>query len=66
YKLEPLASTIQAFCQQYYSPFSEVSINELIVRCFGRSSHTYKIPKKSIKQGYKIFGIANRRYLKLS
>jgi hypothetical protein len=36
YKLEPLASSIQASSQQYYSPSSEVSIDELMVRCFGR------------------------------
>jgi hypothetical protein len=35
YKLEPLAS-IQASSQRYYSPSSEVSIDELMVRCFGR------------------------------
>ncbi|PVH75547.1 hypothetical protein DL98DRAFT_518555, partial [Cadophora sp. DSE1049] len=32
----------------YYSPSSEVSINELIVRCFSRSSYTYKMPSKPI------------------
>jgi len=36
YKLEPLASTIQASAQRYYSPSSTVSIDELMVRCFGR------------------------------
>jgi hypothetical protein len=36
YKLKPLASSIQASSQRYYSPSSEVSINELMVRCFGR------------------------------
>ena len=36
YKLEPLASAIQASSQKYYSPSSEVSIDELMVRCFGR------------------------------
>jgi hypothetical protein len=36
YKLEPLASALQASFQQYYSPSSEVSIDELMVRCFGR------------------------------
>lgn len=36
YKVEPLASTLQASFQQYYSPSSEVSIDELMVRCFGR------------------------------
>ncbi|OCK99140.1 uncharacterized protein K441DRAFT_653614, partial [Cenococcum geophilum 1.58] len=36
YKLKPLASSIQASSQRYYSPSSEVSIDELMVRCFGR------------------------------
>ena len=36
YKLEPLASSLQASFQQYYAPSSEVSIDELMVRCFGR------------------------------
>jgi hypothetical protein len=36
YKVEPLASTFQASFQRYYSPSSEVSIDELMVRCFGR------------------------------
>ena len=36
YKLEPLASSIQASSQRYYSPSSDISIDELIVRCFGR------------------------------
>ena len=36
YKLEPLALSIQAFSQSYYSPSFEVSIDELMVQCFGR------------------------------
>jgi Transposase IS4 len=36
YKLEPLSSSLQASFQQYYSPSSEVSIDEIMVRCFGR------------------------------
>jgi len=36
YKLEPLASSIQAACRRYYSPLSEVSIDELMVQCYGR------------------------------
>jgi Transposase IS4 len=36
YKVEPLASSLQASFQHYYSPSSEVSIDELMVRCFGR------------------------------
>jgi hypothetical protein len=79
YKLEPLTSSIQASSQRYYSPSSEMSIDEFIVRCFGRllfplllfyysanysrSLHIYKMPKKPIKQGYKIYGIADHGYI---
>ena len=42
---------------------SIVSIDELIVRCFGRSNHIYKIPSKLIKQRYKLFGIADHGYI---
>jgi hypothetical protein len=34
-----------------------------MVRCFGRSLHTYKMPNKLIKQGYKLYGIADHRYM---
>jgi hypothetical protein len=63
YKVEPLASSLQATFQQYYSPSSSVSIDELMIRCFGRSSHTYKMPNKPIKQGYKVYGIADHGYI---
>jgi hypothetical protein len=36
YKLEPLASAIQVSCRKYYSPSSKVSIDEIMVRFFGR------------------------------
>jgi hypothetical protein len=36
YKLEPLASSVRASSQRYYSPSSEVSIDELMVRFYGR------------------------------
>jgi hypothetical protein len=36
YKIEPLASALQASFQRIYSPSSEVSIDELMLRCFGK------------------------------
>jgi Transposase IS4 len=63
YKLKPLASSLQRSFMQFYTPSSEVSIDELMVRCFGRSIHTYKMPNKPIPQGYKLFGIADHGYL---
>jgi hypothetical protein len=43
YKLEPLASSIQASSQRYYSP-SEVSIDELMVLCFSRFVFFFSCP----------------------
>jgi hypothetical protein len=43
--------------------FILVSIDELMVRCFGGSNHTYKMPNKPIKQGYKLYGIADHGYI---
>jgi hypothetical protein len=63
YKLEPLASSLQRSFMRFYTPSSKVSIDELMVRCFGRSVHTYKMPNKPIPQGYKLFGIADHGYL---
>ena len=36
YKLEPLASSIRASSQQYYSPSSKVSINKLIIQFYSK------------------------------
>ena len=48
---------------RFYTPSSKVSINELIVQCFSRSIHTYKMPNKPIQQGYKIYTIADYGYI---
>jgi Transposase IS4 len=58
HKLEPLASALQHSFMRLYAPSSTVSVDELMVRCCGRSKHTYKMPSKPIPQGYKIYGIA--------
>ena len=44
YKLEPLASSIQAASHRYYSPSSDVSIDELIVQCYGRYGSCTLLP----------------------
>jgi hypothetical protein len=63
YKLEPLVSELQHSFVQFYTPSSEVSINELIVQCFSRSIHTYKMPSKPISQGFKLYTIADHGYI---
>ena len=34
-----------------------------MVRCFGQSKYIYKMPNKLIKQGYKVYGIADHGYI---
>ena len=34
-----------------------------MIRCFGRTKHTVKMPNKPIQQGYKIFALAEHGYI---
>ncbi len=63
WKLKPLISRFRDTYQTYYISRNDVAIDEIMVRFFGRSLHTYKIPGKPIKQGYKIFALADRGYV---
>jgi hypothetical protein len=63
HKLELLASRFYKAAQKHYIPGSNLSVNKIMVRCFGRTLHTYKIPNKPIKQGYKIFALAEHGYI---
>ncbi|EDN09363.1 predicted protein [Histoplasma mississippiense (nom. inval.)] len=62
-KLEPLYSNFHAACRKYYNPGSNLSIDEMMIRFFGRSKYTVKMPQKPIKQGYKVFGLGEQGYL---
>jgi hypothetical protein len=63
HKLEPLASCFHEAAQKFYTPGSHLSVDEIMVQCFGRTLHTYKMPNKPIKQGYKIFALAEHGYI---
>jgi hypothetical protein len=63
HKLEPLASCFHKAARKFYTPGSHLSVDEVMVRCFGRTLHTYKMPNKPIKQGYKIFALAEHGYI---
>ena len=62
YKLEPIASEFRNLCSKYWVPGINVSIDEIIVRFFGQSKHTFKAPNKPIKEGYKIFALCEAGY----
>jgi hypothetical protein len=50
-------------CQTYLIPGTEVAIDEIMVCFHGRLSDTCKMPNKPIKQGYKIFALADDSYV---
>jgi hypothetical protein len=62
-KVEPVFRQVREASVLYYTPSSNVSIDECMIRCFGRSSHTYKMPDKPIPQGYKLFALADHGYI---
>jgi hypothetical protein len=50
-------------CQRYLIPGSTVSIDEIMVRFYSCLADTFKMPRKPIKQGYKIFALAHDGYV---
>lgn len=63
HKVEPVLTTLRNASATYLWPSSSISIDKLMIRCFGRSFHTYKMPNKPISQGYKIFALADHGYM---
>jgi hypothetical protein len=63
HKLDPMISQFRNASEKYYTSSSNISIDELMIRCFGRSQHTYKMPNKPISQGYKLFALADHGYI---
>jgi hypothetical protein len=61
-KVEPLASEFRTACSRYWAPGINLSIDEMMIRFFGRSSHTFKAPNKPIKEGYKMFALCEAGY----
>ena len=58
-----MISIFREGCQRCLTLRTAVAINEIMVRFYGRSSDTYKMPNKPIKQGYKIFALADDGYV---
>jgi hypothetical protein len=62
HKLKPIASEFRGLCSQYWIPSINVSIDEMMIRFFGQSKHTFKTPNKPIKERYKIFALCKAGY----
>lgn len=58
-----MISTFREGCRHYLTLGTMVAIDEIMVRFFGRSNDTCKMPNKPIKQGYKIFALVDNGYI---
>jgi hypothetical protein len=58
-----MISTFREGCQRCLTLGTAVAINEIIVRFNSCLSDIYKMLNKLIKQGYKIFALANNGYV---
>jgi Transposase IS4 len=61
-KLEPLLSHIRDVSKQLYTPASNVSVDEMMVRFSGKSVHTIRIKNKPIPEGFKILSLCESGY----
>lgn len=62
-KVRPLLDGFVETSQKYYMPSRDVSIDEMIVRFGGRSTHTVKIRSKPVPVGYKILALCDGGYV---
>src|SRR5439155_7571514 len=63
YKVDPLLEVVRQASSKYYTSQTNVSIDEAMIRFCDHSQDTFKIPNKSIGEGYKAFCLADHGYL---
>ncbi len=61
-KLEPLLSKVHDVSKQLYTPNSNVSVDEMMVRFSGRSVHMVRIKNKPTLEGFKILSLCDSGY----
>jgi hypothetical protein len=62
-EVEPLASHIRDMCKKLYTLRSHITIDEAMLAYRGSTSHTVKLPKKPIKEGYKVWALGEHGYI---
>ncbi|KAG0350903.1 hypothetical protein BGX24_007986, partial [Mortierella sp. AD032] len=61
-KVEPLLSHVRDLWKKYYTPRSNVSVDEMIVRFSGRSAYIVSMKNKPTPEGFKIFSLCDAGY----
>ena len=62
-KLEPLNDTLRRLFKKYWKTGIYLAIDETIQRFIGRVKEIVNIPSKPILEGFKIWVLANVRYI---
>lgn len=62
-KIDPLLDQLRQSSQSLRVLSPNVSIDEAMIRCTGRSLDTYKMPNKPIEQGFKFHCLADHGYI---
>jgi Transposase IS4 len=60
--VEPVATIIRQNCSTLWSQNSYLAIDEAMISYRGRSHHKFKLPKKPIKEGYKVWVLGDAGY----
>ena len=61
-KLEPLLSHVRDTSKRLYTPSSNVSVDEMMIRFSGRSAHTIRMKNKPVPEGYKVLALCDAGY----
>ena len=62
-KVDPVLEQLRKSSKAYRMPSTNVAVDEAMIRCTGRSQDTYKMPSKSIEQGFKFHCLADHGYV---
>lgn len=62
-KIDLLLNQLRQASQSLRVPSSNISIDEAMIRCTGRSLDTYKMPNKPIERGFKFHCLADHGYI---
>lgn len=62
-KLEPLNEILRIAVKKYWNPTTDITVDEAIQRFIGRAKETVNIPSKPTPEGFKIWVLANARYI---
>jgi hypothetical protein len=63
WKVEPVAIIIRTNCQHNWLPATHVSIDEAMLPFSGRSEDTVNMKHKPIKEGFKVWVLADQGYV---